>query len=123
MYVCLERSFVKPIVKDFLTERKSGGEIVDDFHLGGRIPPPKPLGFEGGINMGGCHLLEVLNCHICDEEGGKMMVNLQHIRVLLMSLSWALVIVFQNLGADLSDSGVFSQYNLAAVLAASDKSL
>ena len=45
------------------------------FHL------PKPLGLEGGIHMCGCHLLEFLNCHICEEGGVKMTVNLQHIRV------------------------------------------
>ena len=31
--------------------------------------------------MCGCHLLEFLYCHIRDEEGGKMTVNLQHRRV------------------------------------------
>ena len=72
---------MKPVVKDFLTERKSRGELVFDFDLLGRIPPPKPLGFEGGIDMGGCHLLEFFYCHIGDEEGGEMAVNLQHKRV------------------------------------------
>ena len=81
MYLCPERSFVKPVVKDFLTERKSKGESVFNFDLLGRIPPPKPLGFEGGIDMGGCHLLEFFYCHIGDEEGGEMAVNLQHKRV------------------------------------------
>jgi hypothetical protein len=64
MCMCPERSFVKPVVKDFLTERKNRGEFVFDFDLGGRIPPPKPLGFERDIDMGGCHLLEFLYCHI-----------------------------------------------------------
>ena len=62
-------------------ERKSRGEMVFNFDLGGRIPPLKPLGFEGGIDMGGCNLLKFLYCHVCDEEGGKMTVNLQHMRV------------------------------------------
>ena len=55
--MCPKKSFVKPVVKDFLTERNRRGELIFDFDLGGRIPPPKPLGFEGGIDMGGCHLL------------------------------------------------------------------
>ena len=82
IYMCPEWSFVKPVVKDFLTERKSRGELVFDFDIGGRIPPPKPLGFEGGIHMGGGHLLKFLYSHIRDEECGEMTVNLQHMRVL-----------------------------------------
>ena len=77
MYLCLERSFVKPIVKDFLTERKNREKFVLNFDLGGRIPPPKPLGFEGGINMCSCHILEFFYCYIGNEEGVKMTVNLQ----------------------------------------------
>jgi len=64
MFICPERIFIKSVVKDFLTERMSRWEFVLDFDLGGRIPPPKPLGFEGGIDMGGCHLLEFFYCHI-----------------------------------------------------------
>ena len=81
MYLCPEKSFVELVVKDFLSKRKSIGEFVFDFDPGGRVPPPKPLGFEGSIDMCGCHLLEFLYCHICDEEGGKMIVNLQHRRM------------------------------------------
>ena len=47
--MCPERSFVKPIVKDFLSERKSRGEFVLIFYLGGRFLPRKPFDFEGGI--------------------------------------------------------------------------
>jgi hypothetical protein len=57
IYLCPKRSFVKPVVKDFLTERKRRGELIFDFDLGGRISPPKPLGFERCIDMGCCHLL------------------------------------------------------------------
>jgi hypothetical protein len=57
MYMCPKISFVKPVVKDLLAERKRRGEMIFDFDLGGRIPPPKPLGFERDIDMGGCHLL------------------------------------------------------------------
>ena len=76
-----KKNFVNAIVKGFLTEGKRRGELVFDFNLGGRNPPPKPLGFEGGIHMGGCHLLEFFYCDIVDEEGGKMAINLQHMRV------------------------------------------
>ena len=62
-------------------ERKSSGEFDSVFYLDRRVPLPKPLGFEGSIDMCGCHLLEIVYCHICDEEGGKMTVNLQHRRV------------------------------------------
>ena len=31
--------------------------------------------------MGGCHLLEFFYCHIGDEKGEEMAVNLQHTRV------------------------------------------
>ena len=78
MYFCLEKNFVEPVVKDFLSERKNRGEFVSDFDLGGKVPLLKPLGFEGCINMCDCHLLEFLYCHICNEEGGKITVNLQH---------------------------------------------
>jgi hypothetical protein len=50
--------------------------MVFDFDLGGRIPPLKPFGFEGGFGMGGCLHLEFFYCHIDKEEGGKMTVNL-----------------------------------------------
>jgi hypothetical protein len=55
--------------------------LVFDFDLSGKIPPLKPLGFEGGIDMGGCQFLKFLYCHIYDKEGGKMTVNLKHMRV------------------------------------------
>jgi hypothetical protein len=81
MYLCPKISFVKPVVKDFLLERKRRGELISDFDLGGRIPPSKPLGFERGIDMGGCHLLKLFYRHIWVHEGKKMEVNLQHMRV------------------------------------------
>ena len=81
MYLCPKRSFVKPVVKDFLTKRKGRRELIFNFDLGGRIPPPKPLGFERGIDMGGCHLLKFFYRHIGVHEGRKMTVNLQHMRV------------------------------------------
>ena len=81
MYMCPERSFVEPVIKDFLSETKSRWELVSDFDLSGRVRPPKLLGFERGIDMCGCHLLEFLYCHIRNEEGGKMTINLQHRRV------------------------------------------
>ena len=40
-----KRNFIKLVVKDFLTERNRRGELIFDFDLGERIPPPKPLGF------------------------------------------------------------------------------
>ena len=75
------KNFVKPVVKDFLTERKSSGKFVFDFDVGGKIPPSKPLGFERGIDMDACDHLDFLYCHIWDEEGGNMTVNLQHMQV------------------------------------------
>jgi hypothetical protein len=68
MDMCPKKSFVKPFIKDFVKERKNKGEFVFGFDLDGKIPPPKPLGFEGGIDMGCCHLLKFLYCHICDKE-------------------------------------------------------
>ena len=44
-------------------------------------------------------------------------------RILLISLSWAFVIVSQILGADLSDSGVASRYNLVVKSVALESSL
>ena len=58
MYIYPERSFVEPFFKDFFSERKSRGDFVSDIDLDGRVPPLKSLGFEGGIDMCGCHLLE-----------------------------------------------------------------
>jgi hypothetical protein len=81
IYLCPKISFVKPVVKDFLTERKIRGELIFDFALGGRIPPLKPLGSERYIDMGCCHLLKFFYRHIRVHEGGKMTVNLQHMRV------------------------------------------
>ena len=37
--------------------------------------------------MCGGHLLEFLDCHIFDEEGGEMTVNLQHRRVLCKKIN------------------------------------
>ena len=76
MYLRPKISFVEPVIKDFVSERKNIVEFVFDFDLSGRVSPPKPFGFEGGINMYGCHLLEFLYCYIFDREGGKMTVNL-----------------------------------------------
>ena len=81
MYLCIEKNFVKPVVKDFCIGKKSIREFVFDFDLRKRVPPTKPHGFERGIDMCGCYFLEFFFYHICDEEGGKMMVNLQHRRV------------------------------------------
>jgi hypothetical protein len=53
MYLCPKRSFVKPVVKVFFAERNRRGEMIFDFDIGWIIPPPKPLGFERGIDMGG----------------------------------------------------------------------
>ena len=38
MYMCLERNFVKPVIKDFLTERKNRGEFVFGVDLVRRVP-------------------------------------------------------------------------------------
>ena len=81
MYLCPKICFVKLVVKDFLLGRKNIGRLIYVFDLNERVPPLKPLDFEGGIHMCGCHFLEFLYCNIYDEEGGKMMVNLQHRRV------------------------------------------
>jgi hypothetical protein len=76
MHLSPKRSFVKPVVEDFLPKKEGWGKFVMIFDLGGGVPPPKPLGFEMGIHMWGGHLLEFLNCHVGDEEAGKMTVNL-----------------------------------------------
>jgi hypothetical protein len=81
MYLCPKKNFVKPVVKDFLSERKRIGKLIFHFDLGGRIPPPKPLGFERGIDMGGCHLLKFFYRHVGVHERRKMAVNLQHMRM------------------------------------------
>jgi hypothetical protein len=57
MYLCPKRSFVKPVFKVFLFQRNRRGEMIFDFDISWIIPPLKPLGFERGIDMGGCHLL------------------------------------------------------------------
>jgi hypothetical protein len=51
--------------------------LVFDFDFGGRIPPLKPLCFEGGIDMRGCHLLKFFYSHICDGEAGIVTFNLE----------------------------------------------
>jgi hypothetical protein len=53
IYMCPKKNFVKPVVKVFFAERNRRGEMIFDFGIGWRIPPPKPLGFERGIDMGG----------------------------------------------------------------------
>jgi hypothetical protein len=67
---------VQPIIEVFLAKRKRGGKLVSEFDLNGGIPPPKPPGLEGSIYMCSCNLLEFLNSHIGDREGGKVTVNL-----------------------------------------------
>ena len=42
----------------------------------------QPLGLEVGIYMCGGHHLKFLNCHISNEEGGEMTVNLPHRRTI-----------------------------------------
>jgi hypothetical protein len=49
MYLCPKRSFVKPVVKEFLAKWNSRRELIFNFDLGGRILPPKLLGFERGM--------------------------------------------------------------------------
>ena len=78
MHLSPERSFVELIFEDFLPKRESRRKFVFVFDLGGGVPLPKPLGLEVGIHMCGGHLLKFLNCHIHDEEGGEMKVNLPH---------------------------------------------
>ena len=75
-YMCPKRSFVKPVIEDFLAKRKRRGELVFGFDSSGQIPPPKPPSLKKNIHMCSCHLLEFLNTHIRDKEGGKMTVNL-----------------------------------------------
>lgn len=76
--MCLERSFVKPLIEDFLVKRKKREKLVFGFHLGGGVPPPKLPRFNGYMYMCCCHLLEYLNSHICKKESGKMTINLQN---------------------------------------------
>jgi hypothetical protein len=52
--------------------------LVFDFDVDGRIPPLKPLGFEAGIDMRGCHLLEFFYSHICDDKAGIVTFNLEY---------------------------------------------
>ena len=73
---------VEPTFEDFLPKRASRGKFVLVFDIGGGFLPPKPLGLEVGIDMCCSHLLDFLYYHIYDEEGGKMMVNLPHIKVI-----------------------------------------
>ena len=87
MHLCPKKNFVKLVFEDFLSDRKSRGKLVFVFDLGGGVSTSKPLGFERGIHMCGGHVLEFLDCHICDEEGGKMIVNLQHRRVLCKKIN------------------------------------
>ena len=70
------KNFVKPVFEDFLPKRESRRKFVMFFDLGGRVPSPKPLGFEMGIHVDGDHLLDFLNCHIHDKIGGEMTVIL-----------------------------------------------
>ena len=75
-HMCPKRSFVKPVIEGFLPKRKRRGELVFGFDLGGGIPPPKPSSLKESIHMCSCHILQFLNSHIQDEEGGEMTVNM-----------------------------------------------
>lgn len=59
IYMRLEISFVKLIIKDSLMETKSTCKFVSELDLGGKIPLLKPFGLEGGINMEGYHIFEL----------------------------------------------------------------
>ena len=59
------------------------------------------------------HLVEKIFAIILMGDENKLLEILR--QILLISLSWAFVIVSQILGADLSDSGVASRYNLVVV--------
>ena len=76
MHLSPEGRFVKQVFEDLLLKRESRRKFVVFFDLGGGVPPPKPLGLEMGIHMCSYQLLEFLNCHIRDEEGGNMTFNL-----------------------------------------------
>jgi hypothetical protein len=78
MHLSPKRCFVEPVFEDFLPKRERGGKSILVFDLGRGVPPTKPLGLEVGIHMCGGHLLEFFDCHIWNEEGGEMTVNLAH---------------------------------------------
>ena len=78
MHLRPERSFVEPVFEDFLPKRERRRKSILFLDIGRGVPPTKPLGLEMGIHMCGSHLLKFFDCHIRDEEGGEMTVNLPH---------------------------------------------
>ena len=80
LHLCPERSFVKPVIENFLPKRERRWKSIILFDIGRGVPPTKPLGLEVGVHMRSGHLLEFFDCHISDKEGGEMMVNLPHRR-------------------------------------------